>query len=56
MFFLRKENSKNKNILDKGMVSFNDPKVQKSFEKFYEAAKKAPLEDQMRLIKKVMRD
>ena len=54
MFFSRKS-SKDETKLQE-TIYFSDPKVQKSFEKFREAAKNAPLEDQMRLIKKAIRD
>lgn len=55
MLLLRKS-SKDESKVEEDSVYFSDPKVQKSFEKFCEAAKNAPLEDQMRLIKKVIRD
>ena len=55
MGFFKKADSK-ESKLDESAIYFSDPKVQKSFEKFCEAAKNAPLEDQMRLIKKVIRD
>ena len=55
MFSLIKSSKKESN-LQETVIYFSDPKVQKSFENFREAAKNAPLEDQMRLIKKVIRD
>ena len=55
MGFFKKADSR-ESKLDKGIIYFSDPQIQKSFEKFCEAAKKAPLEDQVRLIRKAIRD
>ena len=35
---------------------FDNPKLQKSFEDFCKAAEKAPIQDQQKLIRKLMRD
>jgi len=56
VMLLLKKFSKDESKVEESRIYFSDLKVQKSFEKFSEAAKNAPLEDQMRLIKKAIRD